>query len=98
MLIYKCLSVSLFFDKKFQNILPKFINEDDEIKSLLSNDEVIKDDILYNTMQRIKHDKQVLLENNFYDKSTDKDIIQMKAREYLEEHIGEIIIKYKNNE
>lgn len=23
MLIYKCLSVSLFFDKKFQNILPK---------------------------------------------------------------------------
>lgn len=55
------------------------------------------DDIHYNTMQKIKHDKQVLLESNFYDKPTDKDIIQMKALEYLEEHIGEIIIKYKNN-
>lgn len=57
-------------------------------------DETI-DNIRFNTIRKIEHDKKALFESNFYDKPSEKDVIQMKALEYLEEHIGEIITQYK---
>ena len=53
------------------------------------------DDIYYNVIKKIQQDKKVLYENNFYNKPSEKDVIQMRALEYLEEHIGEIIKQYK---
>ena len=53
------------------------------------------DDIYYNIIKKIEQDKKVLYENNFYNKPSEKDVIQMRALEYLEEHIGEIIKQYK---
>lgn len=55
------------------------------------------DNIHYNTMQEIKRRKQVLYESNFYNKPEEDAVVEMKALEYLEEHIPEIITKYKES-
>lgn len=53
------------------------------------------DDIYYNVIKKIQQDKKVLYENNFYNQPSEKDVIQMRALEYLEEYIEEIIKQYK---
>lgn len=53
------------------------------------------DDIRYNTLMLITSRKKKLYEENFYNKPSNEDVIQMKALEYLEEHISDIIIQYK---
>lgn len=53
-------------------------------------------DIRYNTLLKIKKEKQELLEKNFYDKPSEKDIVKMKALEYLENNINDIVIAYEN--
>jgi hypothetical protein len=53
------------------------------------------DNIRFNTTNKIKHDKKALYESNFYDKPSEEDVVKMKALEYLEEHIEEIITQYK---
>jgi len=55
------------------------------------------DNIHYNTMMEIKRRKQVLYESNFYNKPEEDAVVEMKALEYLEKHIPEIITKYKEN-
>lgn len=55
------------------------------------------DDIHYNTMMEIKRRKQVLYESNFYNKPGEDAVVEMKALEYLEKHIPEIITKYKES-
>ena len=55
------------------------------------------DNIHYNTMLEIKRRKQVLHENNFYNKPEEDAVVEMKALEYLEKHIPEIITKYKES-
>lgn len=52
------------------------------------------DNIRSNTMLEIKRRKQVLFENNFYNIPSEEAIIEMKALEYLEEHIPEIVVQY----
>ena len=53
--------------------------------------------IRYNTMLEIKRKKQILYEQNFYNKPKEEDVIEMKALEFLEENISEIITYYKEN-
>lgn len=53
------------------------------------------DDIRYNTLSKIRKEKQELLEKNFYNKPSDEDIIKMRALEYVEKNIGDIIISYQ---
>ena len=53
------------------------------------------DNIHYNTIMEIKRRKKLLYESNFYNKPSDEDVVQMKALEYIEENIGQIIIQYK---
>ena len=48
-------------------------------------------------MLEIKRRKQVLYENNFYNKPEEDAVVEMKALEYLEKHIPEIITKYKES-
>ena len=55
------------------------------------------DNIHYNTMMEIKRRKQVLYESNFYNKPEEDAVVEMKALEYLEKHIPEIITKYKES-
>lgn len=55
------------------------------------------DNIHYNTMLEIKRRKQVLYENNFYNQPEEDAVVEMKALEYLEKHIPEIITKYKES-
>lgn len=55
------------------------------------------DNIHYNTMLEIKRRKQVLYESNFYNKPEEDAVVEMKALEYLEKHIPEIITKYKES-
>lgn len=53
------------------------------------------DNIHYSTIMEIKRRKKLLYESNFYNKPSDEDVVQMKALEYIEENIGQIIIQYK---
>lgn len=55
------------------------------------------DDIHYNTMQEIRKRKEKLYEENFYNTPSEEAIIEMKALQYIEEHIGEIIRQYRGN-
>lgn len=55
------------------------------------------DNIRCNTMLEIKRRKQILYENNFYNKPEEDAVIEMKALEYLEKNIPEIITKYKES-
>lgn len=55
------------------------------------------DDIRGNTLLEIKNRKQVLYEKNFYNKPAEEAVVEMKALEYLEEHIPEIIITYSES-
>lgn len=55
------------------------------------------DNIRYNTMQEIKRRKQALYGNNFYNKPEEDAVVEMKALEYLEKHIPEIITMYKGS-
>lgn len=52
------------------------------------------DNIHYNTTSEIKRRKQVLYESNFYNKPEEDAVVEMKALEYIEKHIQEIITKY----
>ena len=45
----------------------------------------------------IERKKQILYEKNFYNKPKEEDVIEMKALEFLEENISEIITYYKEN-
>ena len=56
------------------------------------------DDIRYNTLLKIKKEKQELFEKNFYSKPSDEDATKMRALEYVEENISNIINVYQNNE
>lgn len=53
--------------------------------------DVTANNIRYNTMLKIRQRKQFLYENNFYKKSDESTIVEMKALEYLEKHISEFI-------
>lgn len=53
------------------------------------------DDIRYNTLSKIKKEKQELFQKNFYNKPSDEDITKMKALEYVEKNIEDIIISYQ---
>lgn len=55
------------------------------------------DDIRYNTLSKIKKEKQELFEKNFYNKPSDEDANKMRALEYVEKNIGDIITMYQNN-
>lgn len=55
------------------------------------------DNILYNTLLEISQRKKKLYEKDFYVKPPEEDIIEMRAYEYLEEHLSEIIKQYKNS-
>ena len=55
------------------------------------------DDILFNTKQKINTEKKKLQEKNFYNKPSEEDVIKMRAYEYLNENLGEIIKNYKEN-
>lgn len=55
------------------------------------------DDIHHNTLMEIKQRKAKLYEQNFYTVPSDEAIVEMKALQYIEEHIGEIIRQYRGN-
>lgn len=55
------------------------------------------DDIHYNTLTEIKRRKAMLYEQNFYNVPSDDTIVEMKALQYIEDHIGEIICQYRGN-
>lgn len=55
------------------------------------------DNIHYNTMLEIKQRKAKLYEQNFFNIPSDEAIVEMKALQYVEEHIGEIIRQYRGN-
>lgn len=59
--------------------------------------EVATNDIKNNIMLNIKREKNVLYENNFYQTPSEEATIQMRAYEYLEEKLPEIIKQYKRN-
>lgn len=47
--------------------------------------------IRFNVLRKIKNDKRKLSEDNFYNTPKDEDVIQMKALDYLEKNIKELI-------
>ncbi len=55
------------------------------------------DNIHYNTMLEIKQRKAKLYEQNFFNIPSEEAIVEMKALQYIEEHIGEIIRQYREN-
>lgn len=55
------------------------------------------DNIRGNTMLEIQKRKRVLYENNFYNKPAEEAVVEMKALEYLEKHIPEIIAIYRES-
>ncbi|MCR1833579.1 hypothetical protein NSA56_04110 [Oceanobacillus caeni] len=55
------------------------------------------DNILFNTKRNINIEKKKLQEKNFYNKPSEEDVIKMRAYEYLNENLGEIIKNYKEN-
>lgn len=55
------------------------------------------DNIHYNTMLEIKQRKAKLYEQNFFNIPSEEAIVEMKALQYIEEHIGEIIRQYRGN-
>lgn len=55
------------------------------------------DDIHHNTLMEIKQRKTQLYEQNFYNIPSDEAIIEMKALQYIEDHIGEIIRQYRRD-
>lgn len=59
--------------------------------------EATLDNILYNTMQNINHKKKELYEKNFYNTPSEEDTIQMRAYEYLNENLSQIIKSYRES-
>lgn len=57
-------------------------------------DEAI-DNIYFNIMQKIQVDKKRLYEKYFNKDVPEEDVIKMKALEYLEDNLSEIIKQYK---
>ena len=55
------------------------------------------DDIRHNTMLEITQRKAKLYEQNFFNIPSEEAIVEMKALQYIEEHIEEIICRYKGN-
>lgn len=59
--------------------------------------EVAADDIWHNVTQKIKREKKELYEKNFYQMPSEEAVIQMRAYEYLEENLANIIKQYKED-
>lgn len=55
------------------------------------------DDIHCNTIMEVKQRKAKLYEQNFYNIPSDEAIVEMKALQYIEDHIGEIIRQYRGD-
>ena len=55
------------------------------------------DDIHHNTIMEIKQRKAKLYEQNFYNLPSDEAIVEMKALQYVEDHIGELIRQYRGD-
>lgn len=99
---YKIKDIALWLYEEGKNITKEVLEEklfdaynQGKADCLQEEANEIIEDIKYNTLRKIKLDKKKLFEDNFYNKPSDEDIVKMKALEYLEEHIGEIILEYK---
>lgn len=77
-----------------ENTLQEVYNKG-RLDSYLEEVDKTLDNIRYNTMMEIKRRKKLLYERNFYNSPSDEDIIEMKALEYIEKNIRQIIIQYK---
>ena len=55
------------------------------------------ENIRHNTLLEVRRRKQVLYENNFYNKPSEEAVTEMKALEYIEGHISEIVNQYRES-
>ena len=97
-MIYKIKEMALWLCEQSKSVTKEVLEEklldaynQGKFDCLQENENEIRENIRYNTLRKIKYDKEKLLEDNFYNKPSEEDIIKMKALEYIEENIGEII-------
>ena len=79
-----------------EEILQKAYDTGREDSFRIEVDKIV-DNIYYCTMLEINKRKQVLYENNFYNKPEEEAVIEMKALEYLEKHLPQILTDYKES-